>query len=197
MHESRTGNREFIWSGLICLRFAPLILYIVPRVDLSNVAKNYMFANLQTLPKFIRLHGDQNISRVKFNTQDREISENSPLQIFSLYGIRVLPIQVGVSIIYGGVVVINIIFVLLWSEMLWFLVVVLGSVSEAQDSVECVASSNALTGVRTCYEAVGNVTQRTQDAVQFAMACTDGEQCKDLWRTMINSCNPVSYDDHS
>ncbi|XP_065894718.1 uncharacterized protein [Dysidea avara] len=75
--------------------------------------------------------------------------------------------------------------------MLWFLVVVLlGSVSEAQDSVECVASSNALTGVRTCYEAVGNVTQRTQDAVQFAMACTDGEQCKDLWRTMINNCNP-------
>ena len=78
--------------------------------------------------------------------------------------------------------------------MIWFFVVVglLCSVSEAQESPECVMSTNALMAMSTCYEAVKNVTQRTQDTEQFAMACTDGEQYKDLWRAMISDCNPVS-----
>ena len=79
-------------------------------------------------------------------------------------------------------------------SMLYFLVIVclFGCFSAAQGDSQCLTSTRALMATTSCYEAVGNVTQRTQDAMQFAMACTNGEQCKDLWRAMINDCNPVS-----
>jgi len=85
-------------------------------------------------------------------------------------------------------------FVALAGHMLYFLVIVclFGCFSAAQGDSQCLTSTRALMATTSCYEAVGNVTQRTQDAMQFAMACTNGEQCKDLWRAMINDCNPVS-----
>jgi len=76
-------------------------------------------------------------------------------------------------------------------------VALLCSVSEAQDSPECIASTDALMAMKTCYEAVQNVTQGTQDAAQFVLACTNGEQCKNLWRAMINDCNPVSSTEYT
>ena len=42
------------------------IPYNLNILRLSNVAKNIIFADLQTLPKCIRLYGGLNISRLKF-----------------------------------------------------------------------------------------------------------------------------------
>ena len=58
---------------------------------LSNVAKNnFFFADLQTLPKCIRLYGGLNISRVKFSLVTPKTVKSAKkfsLEIFRLYGI--------------------------------------------------------------------------------------------------------------
>ena len=55
---------------------------------LSNTAKNKFFADLQTLPKFIRLYGSLNISRIKFLLMTPKTTKSVkifPLEIFRLY----------------------------------------------------------------------------------------------------------------
>ena len=55
---------------------------------LSNVAKNKIFADLQTLPKCIRLYGGLNISRLKFllmTPKTVKSAKKFPLEIFRLY----------------------------------------------------------------------------------------------------------------
>ena len=59
---------------------------------LSNVAKNNFFADLQTLPKCIRLYGGLNISRIKFSLITPKTTKSakiSPLEIFRLCGMTV------------------------------------------------------------------------------------------------------------
>ena len=50
---------------------------------------NFFFADLQTLPKCIRLYGGLNISRIKFlliTPKTAKSTKNFPLEIFRLYG---------------------------------------------------------------------------------------------------------------
>ena len=52
--------------------------------------KIFFFADLQTLPKCVRLYGGLNISRIKFSLITPKTTKSakiSPLKIFRLYGI--------------------------------------------------------------------------------------------------------------
>ena len=56
---------------------------------LSNVAKNKIFADLQTLPRCIRLYEGLNISRLKFSLISPKTTKSVKifsLEIFRLYG---------------------------------------------------------------------------------------------------------------
>ena len=90
-----TVNGEFICSGLIpgpvytnntdhattigmllAMRLSSLAPPTLPYN--SEVAKNKKFAELQTLPKCIRLYGGLNISRLKFSPKPRNQRKFSP-----------------------------------------------------------------------------------------------------------------------
>ena len=55
---------------------------------LSNVAKNNFFADLQTLPKCIRLYGGLRIKFSLVTLKTPKSAKNLPIKIFRLYMVR-------------------------------------------------------------------------------------------------------------
>ena len=61
-----------------------------------------------------------------------------------------------------------------------------------QGTPECTASASALAAQPDCQWAVDNITDGTFAQDQFELVCNETLECNSLYRSLVQSCSPVS-----